>query len=84
MNPDYIEARYNLALTFKSMNKVAAARKEYRTVLEVNPNIADAHADLITVQAGVSVAQDSGQPPLRRHRGCGPATARGPRRRPGR
>ena len=46
VNPDYNEARYNLALTFVRMGKKDLARKEYQTVLAVNANLADPHNDL--------------------------------------
>lgn len=46
VNPDYTEARYNLALTLWRLGKRPQARKEYETILAVNPNLADPHHDL--------------------------------------
>src|SRR5205814_152885 len=46
VNPDYLEARYNLAKTYWRLKKPAEARKEYEMLLAVNPNLADPHHDL--------------------------------------
>ncbi|MGA9521015.1 MAG: tetratricopeptide repeat protein [Myxococcaceae bacterium] len=46
VNPDYLEARYNLALTFFYMGEKAKARKEYQTIVAINPNLADPWHDL--------------------------------------
>jgi Tfp pilus assembly protein PilF len=46
VNPDYLEARYNLALTFFYMKDKDKARKEYQTIVAINPNLADPWHDL--------------------------------------
>ena len=43
VNPDYTEARYNLALTYMRMGDKENARKELRTIITVNGNLADPH-----------------------------------------
>lgn len=46
VNPDFTEARYNLALTLWKLGKRDQARKEYETILAVNPNLADPYHDM--------------------------------------
>lgn len=46
VNPDYTEARYNLARTFRQMKKYPEARKELMTIVAINPSLADPYHEL--------------------------------------
>ena len=46
VNPDSLEARYDLALSWIASGRRDEARREYRTLLLINPNLADPHHDL--------------------------------------
>lgn len=46
VNPDYLEARYNMAKALMRLGKKDEARKQYGTVIAVAPNLADPYHDL--------------------------------------
>lgn len=46
VNPDYTEARYNLARTYRQMKKYPEARKELMTIVAINPNLADPYHEI--------------------------------------
>ena len=43
MDPNYIAARYNLAVTYMKLKKNELAKRELKTLVAVNPNLADPH-----------------------------------------
>src|SRR5437868_4939091 len=53
-NPDYHEARFNLARTYQSMGRAEDAEKHLRQLLATNPSIADAQnlLGILRLEAG--------------------------------
>jgi tetratricopeptide (TPR) repeat protein len=43
VDPNYIAARYNLAVTLLKLKRTELAKKECKTLIAVNPNLADPH-----------------------------------------
>ncbi|MFN0062520.1 MAG: tetratricopeptide repeat protein [Myxococcaceae bacterium] len=41
VDPDYLEARYNLSLALIELKKYVPARKELQTIIQINPSLAD-------------------------------------------
>lgn len=50
VNPDYTEARYNLARAFRFMKEYAKSKKELMTIIAINPNLADPYHDLCLME----------------------------------
>ncbi len=46
VNPDYLEARWNLALSLVCLKDYEKAKKQLRTIIEINSQLADPHNQL--------------------------------------
>ena len=46
IEPNYVDAHYNLAITFKDLKNLEAAVKSYKTAIEINPNFFEAYNNL--------------------------------------
>jgi Flp pilus assembly protein TadD len=46
VNPDYAEARNNLALAYFEAGDLANAKRQYRTLVMINPLLSEPHFDL--------------------------------------
>ena len=55
VNPDYLEARYNLALSLLELRRREDARREYRTLLQVTVEEAALADEIMSVLMGDDV-----------------------------